>query len=114
VGGKGVLRYADRTYVLHTNDFTYLPPGIKHSISNSSEQALKVLVMGFNIPQSVLISAPSPQPRIANLADVKEQTVEGHPTSVLYKLLVGPQTEIRDAIDEAYMVTSFFWMNFVA
>ena len=43
---------------------------------------------------------------------MKEETVEGHPTSVLYKLLLGPRTGKRDAIDDAYVVTSFFWMNF--
>ena len=43
---------------------------------------------------------------------MKEQTVEGHPTSVLYKLLVGPKSGKRDAIDEASVVTSFFWMDF--
>ncbi len=53
-----------------------------------------------------------PRPQIVNLDDLKEETVEGHPTSVLYKLLVGPQSGKRDAIDQAYVVTSLFWMNF--
>jgi mannose-6-phosphate isomerase-like protein (cupin superfamily) len=48
-----------------------------------------------------------------NLDAVKKQTVEGHPTSVQYKLLLGPRTATRDAIDQAYVVTSFFWMDFV-
>jgi mannose-6-phosphate isomerase-like protein (cupin superfamily) len=30
----------------------------------------------------------------------------------LYKLLLGPRTATRDAIDQAYVVTSFFWMDF--
>jgi mannose-6-phosphate isomerase-like protein (cupin superfamily) len=47
-----------------------------------------------------------------NLDDVKEEPVQGHPTSVLYKLLVGPRTGRRDAIDDAYVITSFFWMDF--
>jgi mannose-6-phosphate isomerase-like protein (cupin superfamily) len=47
-----------------------------------------------------------------SLNEVKEQTVEGHPASVLYKLLIGPRAAARDAIDEAYAVTSLFWMNF--
>ena len=47
-----------------------------------------------------------------NMDDVKEQNVEGHPTSVLYKLLLGPRTGTRDAIDDAYVVTSLFWMDF--
>ena len=68
--------------------------------------------MTFRIPPSISIGNPSSQPMIVNLDDVKEETVEGHPTSVLYKLLVGPRSGKRDAIDEAYVVTSLFWMNF--
>jgi len=40
--------------------------------------------------------------------------VQGHPTSVLYKLLLGPRNGKRDAIDDAYVVTSLFWMDFAA
>ena len=54
--GKGVLHYGDQTHALRTNDFTYLPPGMKHSIANNSEPALRVLVMGFKIPATTLIT----------------------------------------------------------
>jgi mannose-6-phosphate isomerase-like protein (cupin superfamily) len=110
--GKGTLQYGDETHPLHTNDFTYLPPGVKHGVANNSGQSLQVLVMGFKIPSRVAIGTPSQQPRIVNLDDVKEETVQGHPTSVLYKLLVGPHNGKRDAIDEASVITSFFSMNF--
>jgi mannose-6-phosphate isomerase-like protein (cupin superfamily) len=109
--GKGVLRYGDQTYAMRANDFTYLAPGVKHSIENSSEQALRVVVMGFKVPPSIAIGAP-PEPKIVNMDDMKEETVEGHPKSVLYKLLVGPRSGKRDAIDQAYVVTSFFLMDF--
>jgi mannose-6-phosphate isomerase-like protein (cupin superfamily) len=112
LAGKGVLYYGDQTYAMRGNDFAYLPPGVKHSITNSSEQAFRVLVMGFKVPSTTSLGAASPHPRIVNLEDVKEETVDGHPTSVLYKLLLGPRTGQRDAIAEAYVVTSFFWMNF--
>lgn len=110
--GKGVLEYGDQSYPLRANDFTYLPPGIKHSVSNSSEGTMLVVVMGFKIPKSVSIGTPSPQPKIFNLQDVKEQTVQGHPSSVLYKLLLGPREANVDVIDDAYVVNSFFWMDF--
>ena len=109
--GTGILQYGGETHPLRANDFVYLAPGIKHSIANNSSQPLQVVVMGFKIPARVSLGVPS-RPRIINLQDVKEETVEGHPTSVLYKLLVGPQGGKRDAIDEAYVVTSLFWMNF--
>jgi mannose-6-phosphate isomerase-like protein (cupin superfamily) len=110
--GNGALHYSEQVYPMRANDFAYLPPGVKHSIQNSSKKPLRVLVMRFKIPPSISISAPSPQPKIVNLDDLKEETVEGHPASVLYKLLVGPRSGKRDAIDEAYVVTSLFWMNF--
>jgi mannose-6-phosphate isomerase-like protein (cupin superfamily) len=110
--GSGVLQYGDRTYPIRKNDFTYIPPGIKHAVSNNSNDPLQILVMSFKIKPSIAIAAASSEPKIVNLDDVKEETVEGHPTSVLYKLLVGPKTGKRDAIDDAYVVTSFFWMDF--
>jgi len=110
--GAGALQYGDQTLPLRANDFTYLAPGVKHGLANNSGQSLRVLVMGFKIPRSVALSAATQRPRIVNLDDVKEEPVEGHPTSVLYKLLVGPRNGKRDAIDDAYVVTSLFWMDF--
>lgn len=109
--GSGVLHYGDRMYPIHKNDFTYVPPGIKHSVASSNDP-LQVLIMGFKIKASIAIAQPPPELKIVNLDDVKEETVQGHPTSVLYKLLVGPKSGKRDAIDSAYVVTSFFWMDF--
>jgi mannose-6-phosphate isomerase-like protein (cupin superfamily) len=110
--GSGALQYDDQAYPVHANDFTYLAPGVRHGLSNRSGQALRVLVMGFTVPRRLALSAPSPHPAIVNLENVKEEPVQGHPTSVLYKLLAGPRTGKRDAIDDAYVVTSFFWMDF--
>jgi mannose-6-phosphate isomerase-like protein (cupin superfamily) len=110
--GKGVLRYGDRTYPMRASDFTYLPPGVKHSIENGTDQPLRVVIMGFKIPTSISMGAPAPEPKIVNMDDLKQQTVEGHPTSVLYKLLAGPRTGTRDAIDQAYVMVSLFWMDF--
>ena len=107
-----MLHYEDQVQALRKHDFTYLPPGVKHSISNNADQALRVLVMGFKIPSSISIGAPMLHPKVANLEDAKEETVSGHPNSVLYKLLAGLHTGKRDLIDEAYVMDSFFWMDF--
>jgi mannose-6-phosphate isomerase-like protein (cupin superfamily) len=112
LAGAARLDYDQSSYAMRANDFTYLPPGLSHSVSNTSDQAARVLVMGFKIPSSVELSTPAAQPKIVNLDQVKEETVDGHPTSVLYKLLLGPRSGKRDAIDEAYVVVSFFWMDF--
>lgn len=113
LAGKGELRYADQSYPIRTNDFTYIAPGVKHSIANSSQEALRVVVMTFKVPSPISIGTPPSQPKIVNMDELKEQTVSGHPTSVLYKLLAGPlHGTQRDAIDQAYVVVSLFWMDF--
>ena len=112
LSGRATLTYGQATYVMRTNDFTYLPPGIRHSIGNSEASPLELVVMGFKIPSKVQTGPPAAKPKIVNLDQVKEETVSGHPTSVLYKLLAGPRTAKRDAIDDAYVVTSLFWMDF--
>jgi len=110
--GGGVLHCEDQTHALRKHDFTYLPPRAKHSISNDADRPLRVLVMSFKIPPSISIDAPLPHPKVANLEDAKEETVSGHPNSVLYKLLAGLHTGKRDLIDQAYVMDSFFWMDF--
>ncbi len=110
--GKCELVYGSQKYPMRTNDFTYVAPGISHAIENTSAGKSRVLVMGFKVPEKISLRPPSPAPRIVNLDDVREETVDGHPDSVLYKLLLGPRSGKRDAIDEAYVVTSLFWMDF--
>jgi mannose-6-phosphate isomerase-like protein (cupin superfamily) len=112
VKGRGVLHYGDELRAMRQSDFTYLPPAVKHSITNDSGEPLRVLVMSFKISAKIAIGPPNPHPKIVNLDDVKEETVGGHPTSVLYKLLIGPRNGKRDALDEAHVVTSFFLMDF--
>lgn len=111
VRGNATLHYGEQTFEMHANDFTYLSPGISHSLVNRSAQPAQVIVMGFKIPTKMSLSKPAPA-RIVNMDDLKEETVGGHPTSVLYKLLAGPRGGKRDAIDDAYVVTSLFWMDF--
>jgi mannose-6-phosphate isomerase-like protein (cupin superfamily) len=71
-----------------------------------------VLVMGFKIPASISIAPPMEHVKVANLDEAKEETVNGHPDSVLYKLLIGLHSGKRDLIDQAYVMNSFFWMDF--
>ncbi|MGC1963842.1 MAG: cupin domain-containing protein, partial [Candidatus Sulfotelmatobacter sp.] len=75
IEGIGLLHYEDQVQPLRKHDFTYLPPGMKHSISNNGDQPLHVIVMGFKIPKSISITAPFAHPKIANLEDAKEETV---------------------------------------
>jgi mannose-6-phosphate isomerase-like protein (cupin superfamily) len=109
--GKGILHYGDERASVRKDDFMYLPPSIAHTVANSSTDPLRLVVMGFKIPPDVQLASP-PKLRIANMESEKEQTVSGHPSSVLYKLMLGSRTGTRDTIDVAYVVTSLFWMDF--
>jgi mannose-6-phosphate isomerase-like protein (cupin superfamily) len=109
--GSGILHYVEEKAPVRKNDFMYLPPGVPHTISGSSDQPCRVLVMGFRIPAETRLDPP-PKLVVANMDDVKEQTVEGHPSSVLYKLLVGDRKSKRDRIAAGYVVTSLFLMDF--
>jgi mannose-6-phosphate isomerase-like protein (cupin superfamily) len=110
--GRGTLQFGDEPHPLRARDFSYISPAVKHALTNEGTEPLTVVVMGFKIPSRVVLSPPLQQPRIVNLDAIKEEPVQGHPTSVLYKLMVGPRKATRDAIDDAYVITSLFWMDF--
>ncbi len=109
--GRGTLHYGDERVPVRMNDYMYLPAGKEHTLSTSHGQECLVLVMGFNIPPGVQISAPG-QLLKANIDEVRDQTVEGHPQSVHYRLLLGDRASKRDKIAAGYVVTSLFLMNF--
>ena len=109
--GSGLLSYGDESHPLAANDFTYAPPTVRHAISNPSGQPLRLVVATVKIPNDTPIAQP-PKLVVANLDELKEQTVGGHPKSVLYKLLIGPRTAARDRINATYTVADFFLMDF--
>lgn len=109
--GNGLLSYGDESHPLAPNDFTYAPPTVRHAVSNPSSQPLRLVIATVKIPADTPISQP-PKLVVANLAELKEQTVGGHPKSVLYKLLIGPRTAARDRINATYAVADFFLMDF--
>jgi mannose-6-phosphate isomerase-like protein (cupin superfamily) len=107
--GSGVLHYEEESHALAPNDFTYVAPTARHSISNLSNQPLRLMVVTAKIPSNASIAPPG-KLVVANLSELREQTVEGHPKSVLYKLLIGPRTD--DRIHAGYTVVDFFLMDF--
>jgi mannose-6-phosphate isomerase-like protein (cupin superfamily) len=109
--GSGLLSYGDESHPLGASDFTYAPPTVRHAISNPSGQPLRLVVATVKIPNDTSIAQP-PKLVVANLDELKEQTVGGHPKSVLYKLLIGPRTATRDRINATYTVADFFLMDF--
>lgn len=109
--GRGVLHYEEESHALAPNDFTYVAPAVQHSVSNPSNQSLRLVVVTVKIPSDTSIAQPG-KLVVANLSELQEQTVEGHPKSVLYKLLIGPRTAARDRINATYAVADFFLMDF--
>jgi len=109
--GSGVLLYGEESHPLAPDDFTYVAPAVRHSVSNPSNQLLRLVVTTVAIPPDTPISQPG-KLVVANLDQLKEQTVEGHPKSVLYKLLIGPRTGARDRINATYTVADVFLMDF--
>jgi mannose-6-phosphate isomerase-like protein (cupin superfamily) len=110
--GSGVLHYGDDNRPMRKDDFAYAAPNARHSLSASGDQGFRLVVATVKIPPETAIPASPSKPMVANLDELKEQTVEGHPTSVLYELLIGPHTGTRDRINSAYEVVDFFLMDF--
>ena len=110
-GGRGVLHYEEESHALAPNDFTYVAPSVRHNVSNSSNQPLRLVVVTVKIPSDTSIAPPG-ELIVANLSELREQTVQGHPKSVLYRLLIGPHTATRDRINATYTVADFFLMDF--
>jgi mannose-6-phosphate isomerase-like protein (cupin superfamily) len=111
--GSGVLLEGDHPRPLAPNDFAYVPPTLRHTISNPGNDSLQLVITSVRIPPGTPISQPV-NLEVANLSELKEQTVEGHPKSVLYKLLIGPRTAARDRINASYTVADFFLMDFAS
>jgi mannose-6-phosphate isomerase-like protein (cupin superfamily) len=109
--GNGLLRFGEEQHSLAKDDFTYVAPTVRHSISNPSDQPLHLVVATVKIPADIALSHPA-KLEVANLSELKEQVVGGHPKSVLYKLMIGPHDAARDRINAAYNVTDFFLMDF--
>lgn len=111
LAGSGLLDYRGERTTVRKGDFMYLPPAVEHSIADQSRLPLRLVIMGFRIPPGTPISAPA-KLRVANAGGVKEQTDVGHPTSVLYRLLLGNRKGNHDRIDSGIVVTSLFLMDF--
>jgi mannose-6-phosphate isomerase-like protein (cupin superfamily) len=110
--GPGVLKYGDQDVPVRRNDFMYLPPGIRHGLANPSGSPCRVIVMGFKIPAGTSVTPPE-KVLLANIDDVKKQTVSGHPSSTLYRLLIGPaNTNERYTLVAGQVLTSLFLMEF--
>ncbi len=109
--GQGSVVYDEQEVAFEVEDFVYFSPGTDHGVKNSSDRPLRLIVMGFRVPEQGQVEGPS-KLLIANAADAKKQVVAGHPPSTLYQLLMGDVNSKRDLIAAGQLVTSLFIMEF--
>ncbi len=103
--GTGEVIYEGRKKPLRAGDFFYCAPGTRHGLQG---EKLRTVVMGF---KAAVGEIPAELP-LANLDEVKKQTVAGHPPTVLYQLMIGDAHSKRDRLAVAQTVTSLYVMEF--
>ena len=111
--GRGRVRYGGEETAVKKDDFVYLAPGVDHGAANPRAKPLRILVMGYHIPNGTTVKAPAKLP-IANVAQAKKQVLAGHPPSTRYQLLMGDVNSKRDLLATAQVLTSLFVMEFDA
>ena len=111
VKGSGVLFYDREKVSIKQNGFAYLPPGVKHGLLNGSAEELRVIVMGYFIPEGKIIP-PTPGLMLASADDVKLQILGQHGPTTQFKLLMGNTQSVRDKLAAAIQITSLFIMDF--
>jgi mannose-6-phosphate isomerase-like protein (cupin superfamily) len=108
--GSASVKYESDTVSLKTEDYLYIPSTISHAASNASTKPLTVLVMGFRTKGFEPTQLPS-HPLHANIEDVPTNIVKGHPSSALFRLLMGDVDSERDRIAAGRVLTSLFVME---
>ncbi len=108
--GKGTVNYGSEVVPLNKEDYLYLPATVPHTLKNSSDSPLQVVVMGFRT-HGFETDPPPPHPLKANIEDVPTGLVSGHPSSTLYRLLMGDAESKRDRLAAGRVLTSLFVME---
>ena len=108
--GSGSVKYGNETVFLKKEDYLYIPSTIPHAVSNPSTKPLTVLMMGFHTRGFEPTQLP-PHPLHANIEDVPTNFVSGHPSSSLFRLLMGDVDSKRDRIAAGRVLTSLFLME---
>jgi mannose-6-phosphate isomerase-like protein (cupin superfamily) len=108
--GTGSVKYGSENVPLNKEDYLYIPATVAHSLSSRSGAPLKVIVMSFHTRGFEKTSPPT-HPLKANIEEVRTQPVSGHPSSTLYRLLMGDVDSKRDRIAAGRVLTSLFVME---
>jgi mannose-6-phosphate isomerase-like protein (cupin superfamily) len=109
--GQGMLFYDGQNVPIKKDDFIYLPVNVRHGIANTSNAAVRVVVMGYRIPAGRQV-VPTPKLSMANANDVQAQTLPTHGPTTQFKLLMGHHYPEPDKVTASSEVTSLFIMDF--
>ena len=109
--GRGTVVYAGQPADVRRHDFLYLKPGVAHGVANPSKEPLRLLVMGFRIPEGTRVAAGD-KLMLANAEEVTPQKLDSHGPSVEFKLLMGTTESKRDRLAAASQMVSLFIMDF--
>lgn len=112
LSGQGSVTCDGAATAVKPNDFLYLPPGSRHSVSNAGASPLRLLVMGFRIPKGEVVVPPARALMIANADDVPLQELASHGPTTKFKLLMGTTESKRDKLASASQMVSLFVMDF--
>jgi mannose-6-phosphate isomerase-like protein (cupin superfamily) len=108
--GNAAVKYGNEVVSLDKEDYLYLPSTVPHTLSSRSGSPLTVVMMGFRT-RGFEKTPPAPRPLKANIEDVPTGLVNGHPSSVLYRLLMGDADSKRDRLAAGRVLTSLFLME---
>lgn len=110
--GEGTLRYAEQEHAIQKDDFFYLPIDTEHGFSNARSNPLRMMVMGFKVPEDVAV-APTAELKLANANEAPFQILsKGHGPTSSYRLLLGTTKSERDRLAAAYQVNSLYIIDF--
>ncbi|MBN1973997.1 MAG: cupin domain-containing protein [Sedimentisphaerales bacterium] len=113
IDGNGTLIYGQEKVPVKKDDFMYLPAGVEHGISNTSKESVRLLIMGYKIPEGTTVR-PTEKIMLANADDVQLQILGQHGPTTQFKLLMGTTFSQRDKIAAASQANSLFLMDFAA
>jgi mannose-6-phosphate isomerase-like protein (cupin superfamily) len=108
--GNGSVKYENEIVILKKEDYLYIPSTIPHVLSNASEVPMVAVIMGFHT-KGFEKTPPPLHPLKANIEDVPTGTVSGHPSSSVFRLLMGDVDSKRDRIAAGRVLTSLFVME---
>jgi mannose-6-phosphate isomerase-like protein (cupin superfamily) len=111
LSGEATVTYGTDKVKVRANDFFYVPPKVQHALACASAGPCRVVIAGFKIPPGTPAAAPK-KLDVANIGDVKLQTVGNHPDSVQYRLMMGDTESKRDRLSTARVLTSLYMMEF--